>query len=193
MVDTDAAQTPLLIVQAKTVVPVESAVACAAGSFTKEKDAFPETTDQAPEPKEGVLAFNVVLAVQIVCELPAIEAAGGRSCTIDTVDVETGQVPLEIVHTKLFAPVLSPVTPLVDEEALEIVAVPVLTDQSPVPIIGVFPASVAEEAQSVCDVPALEIVGFASLITVTVLLEEGQVPLDIVHIKSFIPVFNPVT
>ena len=44
---------------------------------------------------------------------------------------------------------LKPVTPVFAKAGLEIPAVPVFTVQSPVPIAGTFPESVAEDAQSV--------------------------------------------
>ena len=39
----------------------------------------------------------------------------------------------------------------------------------------------------------MAVVGLASRITVTVLLEDGQVPLEIVHTKRLIPVTSPFT
>ena len=52
------------------------------------------------------------------------------------------QVPLLIVHTNVFTPVVKPVTPLVGLVGVVTVAVPAVTVQSPVPIIGVFAAKV---------------------------------------------------
>jgi hypothetical protein len=122
-----------------------------------------------------------------------LETVGFGSRITVTVLLEEGQLPLEIVHTKRFVPMLKPFTALLGEEGLETVAVPAVTVQSPVPVVGVFAASVAEAAQRVCEVPALETVGFASQITVTVLLEEGQLPLEIVHTKLLVPTLKPVT
>ena len=51
-------------------------------------------------------------------------------------------VPLLIVHTNVFTPVVKPVTPLVGLVGVVTVAVPAVTVQTPVPIIGVFAASV---------------------------------------------------
>ena len=53
-----------------------------------------------------------------------------------------GQVPLVIVHTKVFTPVVKPVTPLVGLVGVVTVAVPAVTVQTPVPITGVFAAKV---------------------------------------------------
>ena len=61
------------------------------------------------------------------------------------------------------------------------VPIPETKVHNPVPITGVFPASVKKLAQIVCEVPALEIVGFASCVIATVELELGQTPFEIVH------------
>ena len=53
--------------------------------------------------------------------------------------------------------------------------------QLPVPTAGVFPASVAVVEQMDCVVPALDTVGNACLVIVTVDTEVGQVPLEVVH------------
>ena len=57
------------------------------------------------------------------------------------------QVPLLIVHTKVFTPVVKPVTLDVGEAGVVTVAVPVVTVQSPVPVVGVFAASVEVSEQ----------------------------------------------
>ena len=58
-------------------------------------------------------------------------------------------VPLLIVQTKVFTPVVNPVTPDVGEAGVVTVAVPAVTVQSPVPVVGVLPASVAVAAHIV--------------------------------------------
>ena len=52
------------------------------------------------------------------------------------------QVPLLIVQTKVFTPVVNPVTPLVGLVGVVTVAVPAVTVQTPVPVVGVFAAKV---------------------------------------------------
>ena len=59
------------------------------------------------------------------------------------------QVPLLIVHTNVFTPVVKPVTPEVGEVGVVTVAVPAVTVQTPVPITGVFAAKVAVGEQIV--------------------------------------------
>ena len=60
-----------------------------------------------------------------------------------------GQVPLLIVHTNVFTPVVKPVTPDVGLVGVVTVAVPAVTVQAPVPTVGILPASVAVAEQIV--------------------------------------------
>ena len=69
------------------------------------------------------------------------------------------QVPLLIVHTKVFTPVVNPVTPLVGELGVVTAPVPAVTVQAPVPTVGVFAASVAFGLQMVWSAPAAATVG----------------------------------
>ena len=59
------------------------------------------------------------------------------------------QVPLLIVQTKVFTPVVIPVTPDVGLVGVVTVPVPAVTVQSPVPIAGTFAANVAIAEQIV--------------------------------------------
>jgi len=72
---------------------------------------------------------------------------------------EGEHVPFEIVQTNVFVPTLNPVIPEVGEEGVVTVAPPTVTVQTPVPLVGVFPASVAAVAQRVWSGPADDIVG----------------------------------
>ena len=78
-------------------------------------------------------------------------------------------------------PLLNPVTPLFEDPLEVTVEVPVMTAHIPVPIEGVLAFKVVVEVQSVCGVPALETVGGISRVTVTVLVDAGQVPFEMVH------------
>ena len=70
-----------------------------------------------------------------------------------------GQVPLVIVHTKVFTPVVNPVTPLVGDVGVVTVAVPAVTVHAPVPIVGAFAANVAVAEHIVWSGPAADTVG----------------------------------
>ncbi len=65
------------------------------------------------------------------------------------VSVLAAQVPFVIVQTKVFVPVVKPVTPLLGSLAVVTAPVPAITVHAPVPTVGVFAASVAVGAQIV--------------------------------------------
>ena len=69
------------------------------------------------------------------------------------------QVPLVIVQTNVFTPVVKPVTPLVGLDGVVTVAVPAVTVQSPVPTVGALAANVAVGEQIVWSAPAAATVG----------------------------------
>ena len=60
-----------------------------------------------------------------------------------------GQVPFVIVHTKVFTPVVKPVTPDVGLVGVVTTPVPAVTVHAPVPIVGAFAANVAVGLQMV--------------------------------------------
>ena len=62
---------------------------------------------------------------------------------------EAGQVPLVMVHWKIFAPGLIAVIPDVGDEGVVIVPVPETSVHVPFPTIGEFPASEVKEEQIV--------------------------------------------
>ena len=65
------------------------------------------------------------------------------------VSVLAAQVPFVMVHTKVFTPVVKPVTPLIGLFAVVTTPVPAITVQAPVPMVGVLAARVAVGAQIV--------------------------------------------
>jgi len=109
------------------------------------------------------------------------------------VSLDAGQVALVIVQTKLFTPTDNPVTPEVGELGVVTVALPVMTVHAPVPTAGVFPASVAVVEQTSWSGPAFDVVGEASLVTMTVSFDAAQVPFEIVQTRLFAPTDKPVT
>ena len=73
-----------------------------------------------------------------------------------------------------------------------ILPVPLTIVHNPVPVAALLPAKVALVLQTVCPVPALDAVGAANPVMVTVEVDEGQGALEMVHSKTFAPVPNPV-
>jgi len=153
----------------------------------------PVTTAHIPVPVTGVLALRVAVLAHTVCTVPALETVGGTSLVTVTVLADAGHTPFEIVHTNWFDPLLKPVTELFGKEVLITDAVPVITVQRPVPIAGVLALRVAVVEHTVCVVPAFDNVGGISRITVTVLVDAGQTPFEIVHTNLFVPLLKPVT
>ena len=67
---------------------------------------------------------------------------------IVTVSLDEGHVPLLVVHTNEFTPIVNPVTPDVGSPGVVTVALPAITVHTPVPTVGVLPANVAVVAQT---------------------------------------------
>ena len=63
--------------------------------------------------------------------------------------IEGVQSPFEVVHRKVFAPSIIPVTPEVGEVGAEKTPDPAMTVQNPVPTIGVLAANVAVSLQTI--------------------------------------------
>ena len=61
---------------------------------------------------------------------------------------DAAQGGFEIVHSKIFGPTPNPVTPEVGDVGEVIVPAPLTSVHNPVPVVGVFPASVAVVAQT---------------------------------------------
>ena len=72
----------------------------------------------------------------------------GRRVMVTWSDVE-GHVPFEIVHCKTFVPTDKLVTADVADNGAEIIPVPEITVQNPLPVAGTFPANVEDEEQIV--------------------------------------------
>lgn len=108
----------------------------------------PESKDQKPVPAVGTMAVSVAEEEQSVWLMPPL-AVRGSSLVIVTVAVACGQLPLLTVHKSRLSPPPRPVN--ADEKlfAEEIVALPEITDQRPVPAEGALADKVADVAQRV--------------------------------------------
>jgi hypothetical protein len=99
-----------------------------------------------------------------------------------TVLVLLAQTPFEIVQVKVFKPIAKPLTVAVGELGLlNVTPAPV---HVPVPTVGKLALRATLSAQSVWFAPAFATVGKASLVIVTVLSEEAQLPLLTVHLNT---------
>ena len=115
------------------------------GEFEEAIVAAPDTTLHVPVPIATEFAAIVVeVALQISISGPAIEVVGGSTIVISTSSVDVPQPPFVTVHLNVaVAPIVKPVKPEVGEEGVVIVAIPDTTLHVPVPLVGLFPASVA--------------------------------------------------
>ena len=104
-----------------------------------------------------------------------------------------GQVPLLIVHTNVFTPVVKLVTPDVGDVGVVTTPVPAVTVHRPVPTVGALAAKVAVAEQIVWSGPAADTVGNGSTLIVIASALGVQVPLLIVQVKVLIPEVIPVT
>ena len=152
-------QVPLLIVQVKVFTPVVKPVTPLVGLVGVVTAPVPAVTVQSPVPTVGALAASVAVGLQMVWSAPAAATVGNWSTLMVMASVLGGQVPFVIVHTKVFTPVVNPVTPEVGLFGAVTVAVPAVTVQAPVPTVGVFAANVAVGEQIVWSGPAAEVLG----------------------------------
>ena len=83
-----------------------------------------------------------VVVLQISWSAPAVAVVGRSSIVITTSSVDEGQVPLAIVHSNVVVdPAARLVIPELAELVVVIIALPAMTLQLPIPIIGVLPLS----------------------------------------------------
>lgn len=137
----DEGQVPLLMVHCKvTLAPITNPVTPEVGEAGVVMVAVPDTTLHNPVPDAGVFPARVVVVTLHKSWLgPALDTVGAMASLIVTLEVDGAQGALLMVHTRVAeVPGTSPVTPEVGEAGVVMVAVPALTDQSPVPKAGVL-------------------------------------------------------
>ena len=188
----DEAHTPFLIRHLKIFIPNPRPVTVVFGLFGLVITPEPEIIDQVPTPIVAVFPANVVLAelIHTVWFGPAMAMLERLSTWILMVDVVVGQTPFEIFHCKTLIPKLAPVTAVVGLFGETIVALPLITDQVPTPVVGVFPANIVDGLliQSVWLAPAEEILGAGSTCIVIDEIVCGQAPLLVIlQCKTFNP------
>ena len=130
----------------------------------------PEMILQAPVPTVGTFPASEVEVPQTVWLAPALDAVGLALAVMTTSFWESAQTPFKSVHLKVLAPIVNPDTVEVGLVGLANVPVPPTTVHVPPPVVGVFPAKVAEVAQIVWSGPAFDVV-FWCTVTVTATLE----------------------
>ena len=141
-------QTPLEIVHRKVLIPKLNPVTPDVEDVGEVTVALPAITVHAPVPTVGAFPASVAIVTQSVWSGPAVATVGKSKRVIVILSLEGAQTPFEILHRKVLTPTVKPVTPDVGEVGVVTVAPPTTTVQSPVPTIGLFPASVAVVAQT---------------------------------------------
>ena len=155
----DIGQAPLVMVHKKVFTPTPRPVIPEFGSPGVVTEPVPERTDHVPIPTIGVFPFNIEADEQIAVSFPASDGVANVLIVTTMVSVDGAHVPLEIVHTKVFTPTLTPVIVVVGKVGFVIVPTPETIVHKHVPTIGVFPFNVADEEQIRKSGPALAIVG----------------------------------
>lgn len=142
IVDELAPQTPFTIVHSKIFNPAPRPVTEDVANVGVVIVPLPEITDQVPVPTSGVFPVRAKVGVLIQIDWlePALAIVGTLSTCIFKVDV-LEHIPLAIVHSSVFNPSPKPVMVLVGEFGFDIVPLPAITDQVPIPVVGVFPAN----------------------------------------------------
>ena len=141
----DDVQIPFVIVHLNvTDEPTTNPVIVVVGEFTDVIVAVPDITLQVPVPTVGASAAIVaVVILHKSWSAPALAVLGGLRILITT-SLNDVHEPLEVVHLKVAdEPIANPVNPDVGDVGVVIVAVPETKVHTPVPVVGVFPASVA--------------------------------------------------
>ena len=144
-----------------------------------------------PDPATVAAPVPAPLQFTFVCDVTFID--GPPVFVIVTVEVDEAQGAFEIVHMNTFAPTPKPVTPDVGDDEVVIVPAPLTSVHVPVPVTGALPANVAELLQSDWFGPALDVVGAATPVMVTVEVDGEQGGLTMLHMNTFAPTPNPVT
>ena len=129
-----------------TLDPTVSPVIVVVGECSAVIVAVPDTTVHVPVPIVAVFPAKVVVVTLHKCwSVPAFAVVGAGPTVKSISSVDTGHVPLLIVHRKLdVALTVKPVTNDVADVLVVTDAVPDNTDHSPVPTVGVFAASVVD-------------------------------------------------
>lgn len=158
------------------------------GELVEEMVAVPLTTDHTPVPIVGVFPAKVAVVTQArFWFAPAAATVGAALLVIITSSKEAVHGGLEIVHLKVLAPTPRAVSPEVDDPGVVIVPEPPTRVHVPLPVPGVFPASVAVVAQIVWSDPAAAVVDVPLLVMITSSKDAVHGGLEIVHLNVLAP------
>jgi len=175
-----AKQPAELTVHLNSFTPDESPATAVLKRVEVAKTPAPDTMVQVPCNGAGSDAASVAVVAHTVWSGPALDIPSNLLTTTSSVRTHVGFVPFVMVHLKMFAPELRPVTVAVGEAVFEKVPAPLITVQTGVPTDGAFAAKVAELLQTDWSGPAAGSVG--RLLRTDTLSFVEQVPILIVHL-----------
>ena len=144
-----AAQGALVMVQRNTLVPTANPVMPEFAALGEVIVAVPETNVHDPVPAVGVLPARVAVAAHTVWSAPALAIVVLPFLVITISSEDATHGALDIVHLKVTEPVIKPVIPEEGELGEVMVPIPKTLVHNPVPVEGIFPARLVEEAQTV--------------------------------------------
>jgi hypothetical protein len=159
MLSVDGVHIPFEIVHRNVFTPKLNPVTPEVGEVGVVTVPVPAITVHVLVPIAGVFPASVAVVLQTVWSAPAADVVGNPRKLIVMLSADAVHEPFVIVHRNVFTPTLNPVTPEVGEEGVVTVAPPAVTVHVPVPVTGVFAASVAVVIQTVWSGPAAETVG----------------------------------
>ena len=144
-----AVQGALVIVQRNTFVPTANPVMPEFAALGEVIVAVPETNVHDPVPAVGVLPARVAVVAHTVWSILALAIVVLPFLVITISSEDATHGALDIVHLKVTEPVIKPVIPEEGELGEVMVPIPKTLVHNPVPVEGIFPARLVEEAQTV--------------------------------------------
>jgi hypothetical protein len=185
-------QGALEIVQPKIWMPLPRLLTAVVADAGELMLPLPWNKDQVPDPLRGTFALRVTDDEQVFWVGPAWETEIVTDFT--RISSKVGmQVPFDTVHLIKFVPDPKPEIAATGENGLEIIPLPLIRDQLPVPVAAGRAFSVAEVEQTVWLSPALAMEIDPDWMICNVDEEELQGALEMVHANEFCPGVSPVT
>lgn len=142
-------QKPFVTVHLNVFIPTLRLAAGDFGFSESVTEAEPERTVHMPMPAKTGLAFKVRVLEQMVSGSPAYTLPVRLASTMLMVDVLDVQPPLVMDHCRIVVPAPIEVTRLLSSVGVLMEATPEMTDQVPVPRVGVLADRVLVLAQTV--------------------------------------------
>ena len=178
------------IVQTNLLIPSSKFVTSEVGECRSVMVPLPLNIVQVPIPSIGKFPSKKVEDEQTFISAPTIGMVGDDS-TVIVIVAELWPHILEIVQANLLTPRPRFDTEVFGVEVLAIIPEPLINDQIPLPIIGVFADIVVEFIQIAWSTPTNAVVGLSIMLILTTSEIVSQA-FFIVHLNTFSPIPKPV-